>query len=130
VPVHILPFRMTNENMVAQSASPWRPFWNNLKEGYDLFEQTRRPPVVGVCSGRYTFGDSTAGALPGPLDACGPTLASIREQDQWLNNVPPPTTELPQMPTQTAETKPVPPQIQTSLESEEPRPMFSWPLVR
>jgi hypothetical protein len=69
--------------------------------------------------------------LPGPLDACGPTIASIREQDQWLDNVPPPTPFLPKPMTQTAESKAPPiPQIQTSLESETPPPMFSWPLIR
>lgn len=130
VPVHILPFRMTNDNMVAQSASPWRPFWNNLKEGYDLFEQTKLPPMVGVCSGRYIFSEGRPGAAPGALDACEPTLASIREQDQWLKNVPPPTTVLPTLAAQTVETKAATPPMQTSLESDAPRPMFSWPLVR
>ena len=130
VPVHILPFRMTSENMVAQSASPWKPFWNNLKEGYDLFERTKRPPMVGVCSGRYIFNEAPAGALPGPLDACAPTIASIREQEQWLNNVPPPSAVLPSLAPQTAEAKTAVPPIQTSLESETPKPLFSWPLVR
>jgi murein L,D-transpeptidase YafK len=131
VPVHILPFRMTNENMIAQDASPWKAFWNNLKEGYDFFERTHRPPMIGVCSGRYIFNEAPPGALPGPLDACDPTLASIREQDQWLDNVPPPTVVLPKLVTQTAVSKPgAIPQIQTSLESDAPRPMFSWPLVR
>ena len=131
VPVHVLPFRMTTENMIAQSASPWKSFWNNLKEGYDLFERTKRPPMVGVCSGRYIFSETPAGALPGALDVCGPTLASIREQEQWLDNVPRPTAELPKLVTQTANSKTRPiPQIQTSLESENPPPMFSWPLIR
>jgi murein L,D-transpeptidase YafK len=128
VPVQVLPFRMTAENMIAQSASPWTPFWNNLKEGYDLFEKTHRPPVVGVCSGRYIFSETPPGALPGPLDACEPTLASIREQDDWLRNVPTPTAVPPTPAAQTASSKI--PQIQTSLESDAPRPMFSWPLVR
>lgn len=131
VPVHILPFRMTTENMVAQGNSPWKPFWNNLKEGYDLFERTKRPPNIGVCSGRYIFSETRAGELPGPLDACGPTIASIREQDQWLSNVPPPTMDLPKLATQTTASRtPSIPQIQTSLESESPPPMFSWPLIR
>jgi len=46
VPVHILPFRMTDLNMAVQEKSPWMPFWNNLKEGYDMFERTKRPPAV------------------------------------------------------------------------------------
>jgi murein L,D-transpeptidase YafK len=131
VPVHVLPFRMTTENMVAQGDSPWKPFWNNLKEGYDLFERTKRPPNIGVCSGRYIFSETRPSELPGPLDACEPTMASIREQDQWLSSVPPPTMELPKLATRTAESKTLAiPRIQTSLESETPPPMFSWPLIR
>ena len=131
VPVYVLPFHMTNENMIAQRSSPWIAFWNNLKEGYDLFERTRRPPSVGVCSGRYIFSEAPPGALPGPLDVCEPTLASIREQDDWLNNVPRPTAVMPKLVTQSTDTKSAPdPQIRTSLESDAPAPMFSWPLVR
>ena len=131
VPVHILPFRMTDENMAAQSASPWSPFWNNLKDGYDVFERTKRPPQVGVCSGRYIFREARAKELPGQLDACGPTIASIREQDQWLANVPPPSRIVPKAQAQTAQSNTPPiPQIQTSLESDAPPPMFSWRLIR
>lgn len=131
VPVYVLPFRMTDQNMVAQAASPWKPFWNNLKEGYDLFERTRRPPNVGVCSGRYVFSEARAGAMPGSLEACAPTLASIREQDQWLSNVPPPATVLTRLPTPAADSRPPDAsQIQSNLQSEAPRPMFSWPLIR
>ena len=53
--------------------SPWMPFWNNLKEGYDMFERTKRPPAVSVCSGRYIFRETSSGEFAGPLDACGPT---------------------------------------------------------
>lgn len=130
VPVYVLPFRMTDQNMVAQAASPWKPFWNNLKEGYDLFERTKRPPNVGVCSGRYVFSDVRAGAMPGSIEACAPTLASIREQDQWLSNVPPPTTVFPR-PMPAADSKPPDgSQMQSNLQPEAPRPMFSWPLIR
>ena len=44
IPVHIFPFRMTEENMAAQAGNPWTPFWLNLKQAYDLFEHTRVPP--------------------------------------------------------------------------------------
>ena len=131
VPVHIFPFRMTGENMAAQSASPWSPFWNNLKEGYDLFERTQRPPLIGVCSGRYIFQEARGRELPGVLDACGPTIASIREQEQWLNNVPRPSPFMPRSSAQTAQSRGAPDsQIQTSLESDAPPPMFSWRLIR
>jgi murein L,D-transpeptidase YafK len=130
VPVHILPFRMTDANMAAEALSPWMPFWNNLKDGYDIFERTQRPPAVSVCSGRYIFRETQPGEPAGSLDACGPTIAAIREQDEWLSNVPRPTPFLPKLAAQAA---PAPiPQIQkTSLESEpEPTLTFSWPLIR
>lgn len=53
--VHAFPFRMTDENMARHSASPWAPFWQNLKEGYDHFEATNRPPNTEVEKGRYVF---------------------------------------------------------------------------
>ena len=53
--VHIFPFRMTDENMMRYADSPWAEFWANLKEGYDLFEATRRPPNVTVRDRRYIF---------------------------------------------------------------------------
>jgi murein L,D-transpeptidase YafK len=56
--VHIFPFRMTNERMQKRRKSKWRGFWNNLKEGYDWFEMTGRPPNVLIDSGRYVFGPS------------------------------------------------------------------------
>ena len=65
VPVHILPFRMTDPNMAVQEKSPWMPFWNNLKEGYDMFERTKRPPAVSVCSGRYIFRETSTGEFAG-----------------------------------------------------------------
>ena len=66
VDVHIFPFRMTGETMAQQSASPWEGYWQNLKEGFDLFEANHVPPAVGTCHGRYVFGD----ALDDP--ACAP----------------------------------------------------------
>jgi murein L,D-transpeptidase YafK len=58
VDVHIFPFRMTGEAMAEQSGSTWYGYWQNLKEGYDLFEVSRIPPDVGACHGRYVFGDA------------------------------------------------------------------------
>ncbi|MFZ5758797.1 MAG: L,D-transpeptidase family protein [Thermodesulfobacteriota bacterium] len=53
--VHVFPFRMTQANMALYKRSPWRPFWQNLKEGYDLFEETHIPPLVTVKNNRYVF---------------------------------------------------------------------------
>ena len=33
----------------------WESFWADLKLGHDLFEQSRVPPAVSVCDGRYAF---------------------------------------------------------------------------
>lgn len=53
--VHIFPFRMTAENMRRYQDSKWHPFWQNLKEGYDLFEKNAFPPEVAVAGDRYIF---------------------------------------------------------------------------
>lgn len=58
IPVHIFPFRLTDEALAARSESPWHGFWSSLKEGYTSFERTRRPPRVSVCEGRYRVDDA------------------------------------------------------------------------
>ncbi len=57
VPIHIFPFRMTKENMRLRNISRWYPFWENLKEGYDYFENYRIPPKVNITNKRYEFSD-------------------------------------------------------------------------
>lgn len=57
VNVHIYPFRMTPENMTRHAASKWYGFWANLKTGYDNFEVTKTPPMVGMEDSRYVFYD-------------------------------------------------------------------------
>lgn len=54
-PVQAFPFRMTDENLAAHKGSKWYAFWKNIKTGHDIFEKTRRPPLVGVENGRYVF---------------------------------------------------------------------------
>jgi murein L,D-transpeptidase YafK len=54
--VHIFPFRMTADKMARRRGSQWAEFWRNLKEGYDWFERSRRPPNVTVRQKRYEFG--------------------------------------------------------------------------
>ncbi len=51
--VHIFPFRMTAENMFRHRKSYWFSFWQNLKEGYDFFEENHFPPQVSVEAQRY-----------------------------------------------------------------------------
>src|SRR5690606_29909014 len=55
--VHAFPFRMTEANLAIYRNHRWYDFWKNLKEGYDLFERNRRPPIVGAKDGRYVFFD-------------------------------------------------------------------------
>lgn len=54
-PIHAFPFRMTSEAMAFRAGSRWIGFWKNLKEGYDIFEKTKQPPVVGVKDRHYVF---------------------------------------------------------------------------
>jgi murein L,D-transpeptidase YafK len=75
VPVHIFPFRMTDQAIARESAPTsallsflsqenarphrdWSAFWRNLKEGYDLFERSHVPPTAYACGDRYEFGDA------------------------------------------------------------------------
>jgi murein L,D-transpeptidase YafK len=53
VPVHIYPFRMTEENMALYADNKWYDFWVNLKEGYDYFEAEHIPPTVKVKNKHY-----------------------------------------------------------------------------
>ena len=63
--LHIFPFRMTDENISTHKQgeadgllidyTQYHKFWNNLKAGYDLFEQKRIPPNVNVKNKEYVF---------------------------------------------------------------------------
>lgn len=55
VQLQMFPFRLTAENMERFAANPNIEFWANIKEGYDLFESTRRAPAWDVCDRRYVF---------------------------------------------------------------------------
>ena len=54
--VHCFPFRMTEANMKRHAKSKWIEEWYNLKQGYDWFEKSKRPPNVTVSVRRYLFG--------------------------------------------------------------------------
>ena len=51
--VHVFPFRMTDANLSLRSHMQWVPFWHDLKQGYDAFDETQVPPRISVCQGRY-----------------------------------------------------------------------------
>lgn len=87
VPIHVFPFRMTDDNLTSHPSPAWGSFWANLKEGYDFFEKTKRAPRVSACAGRYTFSDAPGLANSGTLDACDTTIATIQDQKDWLNGL-------------------------------------------
>ena len=69
--LEMYPFRMTKENLQKHADSPFLGFWQNLKEGYDLFEMQRRPASWDVCEGRYVFNVVVpSGQTLEPLAAC------------------------------------------------------------
>ena len=51
--VHAYPFKMTSHNMNRHKKHKWFAFWQELKSGYDQFEETGQPPVISVCKGHY-----------------------------------------------------------------------------
>ncbi len=53
--VHIFPFRMSARNMTQHQDNEWYSFWENLKSGYDWFEEKLIPPNVEVRNGIYVF---------------------------------------------------------------------------
>ncbi len=53
--VHIFPFEMTEDALAAQAGSPNYTFWENLKEGWNWFENARIPPNVTVVDKSYRF---------------------------------------------------------------------------
>jgi murein L,D-transpeptidase YafK len=61
IPVHIFPTRLTTQNFNRLSGlysdkPELTRHWQNLKEGYEFFERTKRLPKVGVRpDGSYTF---------------------------------------------------------------------------
>lgn len=57
------PFRMTPENMARYKDDDNFAFWQNIKEGYDYFEITKKPPTVAVCDKRYIFNATAEGRM-------------------------------------------------------------------
>lgn len=53
--VHSFPFKLDQEALEKYKSNQWYGFWQNLKQGYDYFEQHKRPPNVEVKNGKYVF---------------------------------------------------------------------------
>ena len=73
VQLQIFPFRMTPQNLARHASSPHFAFWKNIKEGYDRFELTRKPPLWDVCNKQYVFDLRRSGTeVLNAVDACPP----------------------------------------------------------
>jgi murein L,D-transpeptidase YafK len=46
--------------MALYGGGEWNKFWRDLKAGHDLFEQTRLPPAISICEGRYVARKASA----------------------------------------------------------------------
>ena len=84
--LQLFPFRMTVANLARNASSPHIGFWQNIKDGYDLFDLTRTPPTWDVCERQYIFNPAGGGAL-NPLGVCPPTqpntaLAARQQADR------------------------------------------------
>ncbi len=55
VPLHIFPFKMTSQNMKLLYEQSMFDFWQNLKEGYDFFENKKNIPTVKVSGSKYSY---------------------------------------------------------------------------
>ena len=78
VQVSIYPFRMTDANMKRHQYSYYKDFWSQLKPGYDYFEQTHRPPMVSVVSGRYVVSKPLSHEVQGSQLVSNYTLPEVK----------------------------------------------------
>lgn len=60
--VHVLPFRMTADNLRLRGPGRWQSFWRDLAKGSALFEREHVPPKVSVCRGRYVVEPGARGS--------------------------------------------------------------------
>lgn len=79
IQVQSLPFRFTPENLARYRLDPNIKFWNEIREGVDAFEVTKREPQVAFCGRRYVFNATPAnGASLDANAACPP----LRQDEQ------------------------------------------------
>ena len=55
VPIHVFPFRMTEDRLLSEVFSPHFDFWKNIKQGHDYFEKYKIPPLWSVTNKQYDF---------------------------------------------------------------------------
>lgn len=76
--LQIFPFRMSAANLARHASSPHIEFWKDIKEGYDLFELTKTPPVWDVCEKQYIFNPQSNGRVLDALGACPPSIPNAQ----------------------------------------------------
>jgi murein L,D-transpeptidase YafK len=64
IAMHLLPFRMSSENLSRHHKNRWIDFWKNLAEGDAIFTRNKLPPEVFACGGKYVFGTAAASCTP------------------------------------------------------------------
>jgi len=76
--VQAYPFRMTAKNMASHSNHPDFAFWQNIKQGYDIFEVSKRQPKVSYCGGKYVFDTEFVDGEPAdPRAACPAAVKTV-----------------------------------------------------
>lgn len=60
--VHAFPFHMTDRNLRVYGDNKWADFWQSLRPAYDIFNETRVPPLATVCRKNYSFSRSSKGS--------------------------------------------------------------------
>ena len=53
--VHLFPFHLTDAKLALWKENHWHSFWENLRGGYQWFEEKKVPPNVTVGDNRYHF---------------------------------------------------------------------------
>lgn len=81
IEVHAFPFRMTAANMAAHANSEWHGYWQDLKQGYDAFEDTRIPPKISVCGRKYVVDSGSLSRHPVPLNDAPSAVGEVCEDD-------------------------------------------------
>ncbi len=74
--LQIYPFRMTTQNLARHASNANMSFWNNLKEGFDHTELSKRPPTWDVCGRRYVFNATATSGQPLDAVAACPALTA------------------------------------------------------
>ena len=64
IQVHAYPFHMTKWNLIQNYEKKHMIFWNNLKDGYDLFNNTKKPLKINVSGRNYIFENTIDYSIP------------------------------------------------------------------